>query len=246
MGDMDFKVAGTRAGVTAVQLDVKNKGLSRDVVRQTFQQAREARMTILDAMARAIAAPREELSRFAPRIITIEINPDKIREVIGPGGKVINKITAETGVKIDIEQDGRVLIASVDEEAARKAREMIEAIVREAKVGETYTGRVTRLMNFGAFVEVLPGKEGLVHISELAEGRPEKVEDVVKVGDELTVRVKEIDSQGRLNLTRRGLPGGPTGEAASVPSGDRRPRRDDRRFDDRHRRRGPRPDSNNR
>jgi polyribonucleotide nucleotidyltransferase len=245
MGDMDFKVAGTRAGVTAVQLDVKNKGLSRDVVSQTFQQAREARLTILDAMARAIAAPRGELSRFAPRIITIEINPDKIREVIGPGGKVINKITAETGVKIDIEQDGRVLIASVDEEAARKAREMIEAIVREAKVGETYTGRVTRLMNFGAFVEVLPGKEGLVHISELAEGRPERVEDVVKVGDELTVRVKEIDHQGRLNLTRRGLPGGPTGEAAPVPSGDRRPRRDDRRFGDRHRRRGPRPDSPN-
>jgi len=122
---------------------------------------------------------------------------------------------------------------------------MIEGIVREAKVGETYTGRVTRLMNFGAFVEVLPGKEGLVHISELAEGRPEKVEDVVKVGDELTVRVKEIDNLGRINLTRRGLPGGPTGEAAPVPSGDRRPRRDNRGFGDRHRRRGPRPDSNN-
>jgi polyribonucleotide nucleotidyltransferase len=244
MGDMDFKVAGTRAGLTALQLDVKTKGLSREIMRQTLQQAREARMAILDVMARAIAQPRGELSPFAPRIITIEINPDKIREVIGPGGKVINKITAETGVKIDIEQDGRVLIASVDEEAAKKAREMIEAIVREAKVGETYTGRVTRLMNFGAFVEVLPGKEGLVHISELAEGRPEKVEDVVKVGDELTVRVKEIDSQGRLNLTRRGLPGGPTGEAAPVPSGDRRPRRDDHRFGDRHRRRGPRPPEN--
>ncbi|MBI2201149.1 MAG: polyribonucleotide nucleotidyltransferase [Armatimonadetes bacterium] len=243
MGDMDFKVAGTRAGVTAVQLDIKTKGLSREIMAQALQQAREARMAILDAMARTLAEPRAELSRYAPRIITIEINPDKIREVIGPGGKVINKITAETGVKIDIEQDGRVLIASVDEEAARKASQMIEAIVREVKVGETYTGRVTRLMNFGAFVEVLPGKEGLVHISELADGRPNKVEDVVKVGDELTVRVKEIDHLGRINLTRRGLPGGPTGEPAPVPSGDRRPRRDDRRFGDRHRRRGPRPEN---
>ncbi len=242
MGDMDFKVAGTRAGITAVQLDVKARGLSREIMRQALQQAREARMAVLDAMARAIEQPRPELSQYAPRIITIEINPDKIREVIGPGGKVINKITAETGVKIDIEQDGRVLIASVDEEAARKAVQMIEAIVREAKVGETYTGRVTRLMNFGAFVEVLPGKEGLVPISELADGRVNKVEDVVKVGDELTVRVKEIDKLGRINLTRRGLPGGPTGEPAPFPSGDRRPRRDDRRFGDRHRRPGPRPD----
>lgn len=240
MGDMDFKVAGTRAGVTALQMDIKITGLSRDIMRQALAQARDARLLILDAMGRAIAEPRAELSRYAPRIITIEINPDKIREVIGPGGKVINKITAETGVKIDIEQDGRVLIASVDEAAARKAVQMIESIVREVKVGETYLGKVTRLMNFGAFVEVLPGKEGLVHVSELSNTRVDKVEDIVKVGDELLVRVKEIDNLGRVNLTRRGTPGGPEGEAA--PAGadrERRPQGDDRRPG---RRRGPRPD----
>lgn len=246
MGDMDFKVAGTRAGVTALQMDIKTKGLSRELMRQALVQAREARLVILDAMTKVIPEPRPELSRYAPRIFTIEINPDKIREVIGPGGKVINKITAETGVKIDIEQDGRVLIASVDEAAAKKAMQMIEAIVREVKVGETYLGKVTRLMNFGAFIEVLPGKEGLVHISELSDSRVNKVEDVVKVGDELLVRVKEIDSLGRINLTRRGTPGGPEGEAAPSAAGERRPFRDDRRHGrpdgDRHRRRGPGPE----
>ncbi|HEY6104188.1 MAG TPA: S1 RNA-binding domain-containing protein, partial [bacterium] len=205
------------------------------------------RLTILDVMAQAIAAPRGNLSPYAPRIITIEINPEKIREVIGPGGKVINKITAETGVKIDIEQDGRVNVASADEDAARRAIKMIEDIVREVKVGEIYTGRVTRLMNFGAFVEVLPGKEGLLHVSELGEGeRVERVEDAVKVGDEVTVRVREIDNLGRVNLTKR-LTAGPEDEAAREaarargrqgPRGNR-PERDDGR----HRRRGPRPDA---
>ena len=217
MGDMDFKVAGTRDGITALQMDIKIKGLSRDLLAKALAQAREARLFILERVLEVIPAPRTTLSPYAPRILTIEINPERIREVIGPGGKVINKITQETGAKIDIEQDGRIHIASVDEQAARRAMQMIEEIVREVKVGEMYLGRVTRLMNFGAFVEVLPGKEGLVHISELADGRVGKVEDVVKVGDELLVKVKEIDNLGRINLTRRGI--GQTGEEGEAPAG---------------------------
>jgi polyribonucleotide nucleotidyltransferase len=205
MGDMDFKVAGTRAGVTALQMDIKIRGLSREIFREALAQAREARLRVLDVIERTIAQPRPDLSPYAPRILTILINPERIREVIGPGGKVINKITAETGVKIDIEQDGRVLIASPDGEAAARAQRMIEGIVKEAKPGDIYKGRVTRLMNFGAFVEIFPGKEGLVHISELSPNRVNKVEDVVKVGDEVEVKVKEIDNLGRVNLTRRGL-----------------------------------------
>ena len=205
LGDMDFKVAGTRDGVTALQLDMKIRGLPREIFRQALAQARDARLRILDVIERTIPAPRAELSPYAPRITTVLINPERIREVIGPGGKVINKITAETGVKIDIEQDGRVLIASADADAALRARRMIEDIVKEAKPGEVYRGKVTRLMNFGAFVEIFPGKEGLVHISELAPARVNKVEDVVKIGDEIEVKVKEIDNMGRVNLTRRGL-----------------------------------------
>jgi polyribonucleotide nucleotidyltransferase len=211
MGDMDFKVAGTRQGVTALQLDMKVGGLSRAVLAQALAQARTARMTVLDAMASAIPAPRAGLSPYAPRILTIQINPERIRDIIGPGGKIINKITAETGTKIDIEQDGRVMIASVNEEAAARAAQMIEAIVREVQVGETYRGRVTRLLNFGAFVEILPGKEGLVHISELSYDHVNKVDDVVKVGDEIEVKVKEIDSMGRVNLTHRGTQPPPEG-----------------------------------
>jgi polyribonucleotide nucleotidyltransferase len=247
MGDMDFKVAGTRTGVTALQMDVKNKGLSREILANALEQARQARLVILDAMTRVIAEPRATLSPYAPRIITIEINPERIREVIGPGGKVINKITAETGVKIDIEQDGRVLIASTDEEAAKRAVAMIQAIVRDVKVGELYLGRVTRLMNFGAFVEVLPGKEGLVHISELSDSRVNRVEDVVKVGDEMLVKVKEIDNLGRINLTRRGVE--TPGEAGAEPpaattdrpaSDDTRPQPSGPGYDrDRQRRRRP-------
>jgi len=210
-GDMDFKVAGTRKGITAVQLDIKTAGLTREVLADALAQARDARLKILDIMAQTIPAPRTTLSPYAPRIVTIQINPDKIREVIGPGGKIINKITAETGAKIDIEQDGRVSIASVNEDAARRAAQMIEALVREVQVGETYRGRVTRLMNFGAFVEILPGKEGLVHISELSYDRVNKVEDAVKVGDELEVKVKEIDNLGRINLTHRGTKPPPEG-----------------------------------
>ncbi|MGQ0570419.1 MAG: polyribonucleotide nucleotidyltransferase [Armatimonadota bacterium] len=211
MGDMDFKVAGTRVGVTALQLDIKIQGLSRAILAEALAQARTARMTVLDVMAKAIPAPRTTLSTYAPRILTIQISPDKIRDIIGPGGKVINKITADTGTKIDIEQDGRVMIASANEDAARRAAQMIEGIVREAQVGETYRGRVTRLMNFGAFVEFLPGKEGLVHISELAYDHVNKVEDVVKVGDEIDVKVKEVDSMGRINLTHRGTKPPPEG-----------------------------------
>ncbi|MGH2454319.1 MAG: polyribonucleotide nucleotidyltransferase, partial [bacterium] len=228
MGDMDFKVAGTRDGITALQMDVKIKGLSRERLRDALGQARDARLTILDRIAEVLPAPRTTLSPYAPRILTMEINPERIREVIGPGGKVINKITQETGAKIDIEQDGRISIASVDEAAARRAMQMIEEIVRELKVGELYLGRVTRLMNFGAFVEVLPGKEGLVHISDLSDDRVEKVEDVVKVGDELLVKVKEIDSLGRVNLTRRGI----SADEGTIPEGMTappvRPQRDDR------------------
>ena len=248
MGDMDFKVAGTRAGVTALQMDIKIRGLSREIFRQALAQARDARLRVLDVIERTIAQPRPDLSPYAPRILTILINPERIREVIGPGGKVINKITAETGVKIDIEQDGRVLIASPDGEAAARAQRMIEDIVKEAKPGEIYKGRVTRLMNFGAFVEIFPGKEGLVHISELSPNRVNKVEDVVKVGDEVEVKVKEIDNLGRVNLTRRGLVPGDEVQAGlahgEVDGAGREGERPDRR--DRHDRaprdrRGPRP-----
>ena len=223
MGDMDFKVAGTRDGVTGLQMDIKIRGLSREIFRQALAQARDARLRILDVIHQTIPEPRSSLSPYAPRIITILINPEKIREVIGPGGKVINKITAETGVKIDIEQDGRVLIASADEQAAARARRMVEDIVKEAKPGEVYHGRVTRLMNFGAFVEIFPGKEGLLHISELSRERVNKVEDVVKIGDEIDVRVKEIDNLGRVNLTRRGLMPGDDASAGSPSPGDRHP-----------------------
>ena len=223
MGDMDFKVAGTRDGITALQMDIKIKGLPRVLFERALAQAREARLEILDLIERTIPAPRPTMSPYAPRILTIYINPDRIREVIGPGGKVINKITAETGVKIDIEQDGRVLIASANENAAAAAQRMIEDIVKEAKPGEVYKGKVTRLMNFGAFVEIFPGKEGLVHISELANHRVGRVEDVVKVGDEIEVRVKEIDNLGRVNLTRRGL----IPEDEAVPSGEGMPDRDE-------------------
>ncbi|HET7265529.1 MAG TPA: polyribonucleotide nucleotidyltransferase [bacterium] len=213
MGDMDFKVAGTRDGVTALQLDIKIQGLSREIIERAFAQARDARLQILDVIERTIPKPRADLSPYAPRITTIMINPERIREVIGPGGKIINKITAETGVKIDIEQDGRVLIASANGEAAARAQRMIEDIVREAKPGEVYKGRVTRLMNFGAFVEIFPGKEGLVHISELSHDRVARVEDAVKVGDEIEVKVKEIDNLGRVNLSRRALLPRPEGQS---------------------------------
>jgi polyribonucleotide nucleotidyltransferase len=203
LGDMDFKVAGTAKGVTALQMDIKIDGIHRDVLERALHQARVGRMHILDKMLQAISEPRKELSRYAPRVMTVRINPDKIRDVIGPGGRVINKIIDETGVKIDIEQDGRVFIHGTDSEMAEKAREMVENIVREVEVGQVYVGKVTRVEKYGAFVEVLPGKEGLVHISQLDVGRVNKVEDICAVGDSLTVKVTEIDGQGRLNLSRK-------------------------------------------
>lgn len=205
LGDMDFKVAGTAKGVTALQMDIKIEGLSREILEEALLQAKVGRMHILDSMLATITEPRTELSQFAPKILTMSINPDKIRDVIGPSGKQINKIIEETGVKIDIEQDGTVFIASTNQEMNQKAKKIIEDIVREVQVGEMYLGKVKRIEKFGAFVEIFAGKDGLVHISELAEERVGKVEDVVKIGDELLVKVTEIDKQGRVNLSRKAI-----------------------------------------
>ncbi len=202
LGDMDFKVAGTSKGITAIQMDMKVGGISREILSSALEQALKGRLFILDKMTQTISAPRPEMSPYAPRMITMQINPDKIRDVIGPGGKIIKKIVEDTGVQIDIEDDGKIFIMAVDMEAGNKAVKIIEGLVREIEVGAIYTGKVTRLMNFGAFVEILPGKDGLVHISQLARTRVAKVEDVVKIGDEITVKVTEIDRQGRVNLSR--------------------------------------------
>lgn len=205
LGDMDFKVAGTTEGVTAIQMDIKIAGINRAILEQALKQAHDGRMFILGKMLEAIPTPRAELSKYAPRVITMMINPDKIRDVIGPGGKVIKKIVEDTGVKIDIEDDGRVMIMSNDGEASAKAVKIIEDLTKEVEVGEVYMGKVVRITDFGAFVEVLPGKDGLVHISQLALERVNKVEDVVKVGDEIMVKCIEIDKQGRVNLSRKVL-----------------------------------------
>ncbi|MBI2873980.1 MAG: polyribonucleotide nucleotidyltransferase [Firmicutes bacterium] len=203
LGDMDFKVAGTARGITALQMDIKIKGISSEILRNALAQAREGRMSILEKMLAVLANPREDLSRYAPRIISISIDPDKIRLVIGPGGKMINKIVAETGVEIDIESDGTTFIAAVDQAASAKALAMIEALIKDVEVGTIYEGKVVRTEKYGAFVEILPGKDGLVHISQLAEGRVGQVEDVVKVGDPILVKVTEIDRMGRVNLSRK-------------------------------------------
>ncbi len=203
LGDMDFKVAGTSKGITAIQMDIKVAGIDRDILSSALQQAKRGRAFILDKMLACIDRPAAELSPYAPRVETIKIKTDKIRDVIGTGGKVVKKIIDETGVQIDIHEDGNVFISSVDAEGMKKARKMIEDIVREVEVGEVYTGKVTRLMKFGAFVEVLPGKEGLCHISQLAAHRVEKVEDVVQIGDQLQVKVVEIDDKGRINLSHK-------------------------------------------
>jgi polyribonucleotide nucleotidyltransferase len=204
-GDMDFKIAGTTEGITALQMDIKLEGLDFRILEEALSQAKEARLFILDIMGQTIASSRTEISRYAPRIYRITVSPDKIGTVIGPGGKTIRAITDETKATIDIDNEGTVLIGSPDEPSARRAIEIIENLTREVEVGEIYTGKVTRLMDFGAFVEVLPGKEGLVHISELADYRVARVEDVVKVGDEVTVKVVEIDRMGRINLSRRAV-----------------------------------------
>ncbi|MBS5519529.1 MAG: polyribonucleotide nucleotidyltransferase [Acidaminococcus sp.] len=202
-GDMDFKVAGTEKGITAIQMDIKIDGINRQIFEQALEQARKGRAYILGKMLECIPAPRLSLKEHAPKITTLKINPDKIKDVIGPGGKVIKKITEESGAKIDIEEDGTVYVAAADQASANKAIETINAITAEPEIGKIYTGKVTRLMNFGAFVEFMPGREGLVHISQLAKERVEKVEDVVNVGDEIVVKLVEIDAKGRMNLSRK-------------------------------------------
>lgn len=205
LGDMDFKVAGTANGVTALQMDIKIEGINREILEQALTQAKKGRMHILGKMLEVISEPRKELSQYAPKIMTMSINPDKIRDVIGPQGRIINKIIEETGVKIDIEQDGRIFIASVSAEANQRAKQIIEDLVREVAVGQTYLGTVKRVEKYGAFVELFAGKEGLCHISQLAEERVAKTEDVVAVGDKIMVKVTEIDDQGRVNLSRKAV-----------------------------------------
>lgn len=205
LGDMDFKVAGTKDGITAIQMDIKIDGLSEDILREALEQARIGRLHIMDHMLSTISEPRKELSQYAPKIEIIHINPDKIRDVIGPGGKKINEIIDATGVKLDIEQDGTVFIGSSDAQMIQEAKKLIENIVREAQVGEIYMSTVKRIEKFGAFVEIFPGKDALVHISQLAKERVNKVEDIIKIGDQFLVKVTEIDKQGRVNASRKVL-----------------------------------------
>ncbi|XXM73566.1 polyribonucleotide nucleotidyltransferase [Lysinibacillus sphaericus] len=205
LGDMDFKVAGTSKGVTALQMDIKIEGLSREILEEALQQAKAGRMQILDSMLATLGESRSSLSQYAPKILTMHINPDKIRDVIGPSGKQINKIIDDTGVKIDIEQDGTIFISSTDEEMNKVAKKTIEDIVREVEAGQMYLGKVKRIEKFGAFVEIFAGKDGLVHISEIAEERIRKVEDVLAIGDEILVKVLDVDNQGRVNLSRKAV-----------------------------------------
>ena len=203
-GEMDFKVAGTKNGITAIQMDLKNDGLTAEVIKEALDRCRTARIEIIDeVLLKAIPAPRKELSKYAPKMLNMTIDPEKIREVIGSGGKVIQKITADTNTKIDIEDDGRIFISSMNIEDCRNAKKIIETIVNDPEVGALFYGKVTRIMNFGAFVEIAPGKEGLIHISKLENFRVGKVEDVLKVGDDTWVKVIEIDEKGRINLSRK-------------------------------------------
>src|SRR5438105_11268082 len=232
-GDMDFKVTGSDRGVTAIQLDIKAKGLPVAVIREAFQQAKDARLFILNAMRAVLPAPRTELSKYAPRIETIKIAPDKVREVIGPGGKMVRQIQSETGTTIELEDDGTVRIAGAKPEGREKARAMIEGLTKEPEVGEVYEGKVTRIMGIGAFVEYLPGKEGLVRISELSTDRVNRVEDVVNVGDTVTVKIAEVDRMGRVNLSIRAVSEGGDGY-------QERQRAERARYQDRDERGGPR------
>jgi polyribonucleotide nucleotidyltransferase len=216
MGDMDFKVAGTEKGITALQMDIKIQGIPMHVLRAAVTQAREGRMHILGKMLEAIAEPRAEMSPYAPRMYRLQIDPSKIGTVIGPGGRVIRSIIEETGCTVDIEDDGSVFIGATDQQSAQKAIDIIEGMTKDVEVGKVYTGRVARIMNFGAFVEIAPGKDGLVHISELADFRVPSVEDVVNIGDEVQVMVTEVDSMGRINLSRRAVLAGETDVAAVV------------------------------
>ncbi|HYF65580.1 MAG TPA: polyribonucleotide nucleotidyltransferase, partial [Herpetosiphonaceae bacterium] len=240
LGDMDFKVAGTAEGVTALQMDIKTTGITYDIMQTAFEQARQSRLHILGKMNEIIAQSREELSQYAPRIITIQIDPSKIGALIGPGGKTIRSIIEQTGAQIDVEDDGRVFISTPDGEGAKHAQTLIEGLTREAKVGDVFLGKVVRIMPYGAFVNVMPGKDGMVHVSELDESRVENVEDVVKLGDEVSVMVIDVEpGTGKISLSRRAILTGETAEqrraAGAAPrsggrsgGGDRGPRRDDR------------------
>jgi len=205
LGDMDFKVAGSADGITALQMDIKIDGITRDIMKDALAQARDARLHILGKMNEVLDRPREEMSDWAPTIVAFKIDPEKIRDVIGKGGSVIRSITEETGASIDIENDGTVRIASVDGEAGREARRRIDLITAEVEVGQIYEGKVARLMDFGAFVTILPGKDGLVHISQISEERVERVGDKLKEGETVKVKVLEVDRQGRIRLSMRGL-----------------------------------------
>jgi len=253
-GDMDFKVAGTRRGITALQMDVKLEGLSPQIMKEALEQAREARLFILDKMTQILPEHRSEISTFAPQLITLKIPVDKIREVIGPGGKVIRSIIEQTGVKIDVQDDGTVTIASVDEAAAAKAQQIIEGITAQAEKGRTYLGKVQRIAEYGAFVEIFPGTVGLLHVSEIAPYRVHEVRDLVTEGQEMMVRVIEIGDDGKIRLSHKefaqatpppGYGEGRREEPRRHEGGDRenRPRRDDRggfRGERRGDRRGPR------
>jgi polyribonucleotide nucleotidyltransferase len=235
-GDMDFKVAGTRKGITALQMDIKVSGLNAEILSKALAQAREGRMHILNKMAESLQTHRPEINPFAPRIVTIRVPVDKIRDVIGPGGKMIRSITERTGCKIDIEDDGRVMIASTDLQAAQQAVAIIEELTAMVEVGKTYMGKVVRIADFGAFVEILPGQDGLLHVSEIAYTRVNDVRDVMKEGDQLMVKVLSVDATGKVRLSKRALEQPPEGwvppaEGDRPPrrDGDRGPRRDDRR-----------------
>jgi polyribonucleotide nucleotidyltransferase len=205
LGDMDFKVTGNEKGITALQMDIKITGITRDIMRRALEQARAGRLHILEKMNGVLAAPRPQLSAYAPRVVSIQINPDKIRDVIGPGGKVIRAIVAETGAKIDIEDSGRVVIMSPDQAACQKAIDKIRGLTAEPEVGQIYLARITRVMDFGAFAEILPNTEGLIHISQLDHTRVRKVSDVVNEGDEVLVKVIEIDKDNRIRLSRKAV-----------------------------------------
>ncbi|HLL88594.1 MAG TPA: S1 RNA-binding domain-containing protein, partial [Tepidisphaeraceae bacterium] len=222
-GDMDFKVCGTRDGITAIQLDIKIEGIDYKIIRETLHRAKAARMKILDAMAKALPGPRKEISQWAPRLLTIQINPEKIGKIIGPGGKNIKALQADTGANIDIEDDGTVYISSTDAAAAEKCRDIIEAMTAEVKVGKIYTGRVVSIKDFGAFVEIAPETDGLCHVSELSDKYVERVMDVVQMGQEVKVKVLLIDDQGRIKLSRKAAMqelGESDPEPVGAPAGD--------------------------
>jgi polyribonucleotide nucleotidyltransferase len=241
-GDMDFKVAGTRTGITALQMDIKVSGLPRAVMEQALEQARQGRLQLIDIMEQTISAPRPDISAYAPRILTIHIDPDQIRNVIGPGGKTIRALCEATGARINIEDDGRVEIATSDEEAARRAVQMIEGLTKEVQVGEVYEGTVKRIEPYGAFVEILPNHDGLLHISELAYERTREVTDVIKLGDKIQVKIIGIDGNDRIKLSHRALlPPPPRAEGETEEAGAERQGHGERR-NDRGRDRGPRRD----